>query len=97
MKSSVNRIMQDFAKAIRYSHEVQLIDNWFSDFISQHDMDQPFGNEDEIKLFMAVKILQEKEVVSRKLESNTLSHLANIMREIVVVEKEPVQTEKERN
>jgi hypothetical protein len=45
--------MEDFAKAIRYSHETRLIDDWFTDFISQHDLEAPYGNEDEIKLFMA--------------------------------------------
>jgi hypothetical protein len=89
--------MQDFAKAIRYSHETLLIDNWFSDFISQHDLDQPIGNEEDIKLLMAVKILQNKDIVSRKLESGTLSQLAKLMRETSVIEEEqePAQTEKE--
>jgi hypothetical protein len=80
--------MEDFAKAIRYSHETRLIDDWFTDFISQHDLEAPYGNEDEIKLFMAVKILQKTDVVSRKLESGTLSQLAKLMRETPVIEEQ---------
>jgi hypothetical protein len=95
MKHSENRTMADFAKAIRYCHDVQLIDKWFSDFVSQHPLDEPFGTEEEIKLMMAVRILQQKEVVSRRIESNTLTQLAKVMRDLTVIEEEQeIQTEK---
>jgi hypothetical protein len=73
--------MKDLKKAIQRCYPTRLVENWFRDFSAQRRYDSNYyRSENELKLIMAFRVLQEDGVSCRSLKCADLEHLANIIR-----------------